>query len=148
MAESRINLTGVRVGGDPELRYTSGGQAVANFSVAFTPRVKKGGEWVDGETAWFRCAAWGQLGENVAAEIGRGDMVDIVGRFGTRTFEKDGVSKTSMEITVESIGQTVSPFPPRDGGSKRSSGASTSGGDQWYGPGQGGAAEYDADVPF
>ena len=43
---------------DPELRFTPNGAPVASFSVAVTPRVKDGDGWRDGETSFFRCAAW------------------------------------------------------------------------------------------
>jgi len=48
------------VGGDPELRFSTGGVAVCSFSVAWTPRKKNQltGEWSDGDTSWFRCTAW------------------------------------------------------------------------------------------
>ena len=51
---------------DPEIRFTASGAAVASFTVASTPRVRQGDEWVDGDPLFLRCSAWRQLGENVA----------------------------------------------------------------------------------
>lgn len=69
------NLTG-----DPELRHTQDGTAVANFSVASTPRVPDGnGGFKDGETVFWRISAWRKLAENVKASLAKGDRVVVIG---------------------------------------------------------------------
>lgn len=92
------------VGGDPELRFTPSGHAVCSFSVAWTPRKRDSqtGEWSDGETSWFRCTAWRDLGENIAASITKGTRVVVTGTVTARDWEdRDGNKRTSIEIDVE-----------------------------------------------
>ena len=62
---------------NPELRFTPGGTAVANFRVAVTPRVREADGWKDGETSYFRINAWRQLAENVIPAFfpGRPELV-------------------------------------------------------------------------
>jgi len=76
---------------DPELRFTPSGAAVANFTVASTPRNfdKNSNEWVDGEAMFLRCSIWRQAAENVAESLQRGMRVVVHGRLKARTYEKD-----------------------------------------------------------
>ena len=62
---------------DPELKFTPSGAAVANFTVASTPRTfdKQTNEWKDGDALFLRCAAWRQLAENVAESLQKGQRV-------------------------------------------------------------------------
>lgn len=92
---------------DPELRFTPSGAAVANFTVASTPRTKDGEQWVDGETMFVRCAAWRQLGENVAESLTKGNQVIVQGRLKVRSWEKDGVTRTSIELDVDHVGPSL-----------------------------------------
>ena len=57
--------------GDPELRFTPSGAAVANFTVASTPRTfdRQSNEWKDGETLFMRCSVWRDAAENVAESL-------------------------------------------------------------------------------
>lgn len=89
---------------DPELRFTPSGKPVANFTLASTPRTKQGDEWVDGETTWLRCAAWDALAENVAESIQKGVRVIVQGALSSRSYEKDGQTRTSLELRVDAIG--------------------------------------------
>jgi len=92
------------VGQDPELRFTTGGAAVCSFSVAWSPRRRnpQTGEWENGETTWFRCNAWRDLGENIAASITKGSRVVVTGSVRARDWEdRDGNKRTSIEIEVE-----------------------------------------------
>lgn len=89
---------------DPEIR-DAGSQKVASFTVAQTPRVKVGDAFEDGEATFFRCSAWGSLGENVAASLSKGSRVIVQGGMKTRSYEtKEGEKRSSLEITVEAIG--------------------------------------------
>ena len=92
---------------DPELRFSPSGAAVANFTVASTPRTKDGDNWVDGETMFVRCAAWRQLGENVAESLQKGLQVVVQGRLKVRSYEKDGVTRTSLEMDVDHVGPSL-----------------------------------------
>ncbi len=68
----KIQIIG-NLGRDPELRYTPNGAAVANFTVAVTPRRPDGqGGWTDGDTSFLRCTAWRGLAEHVVPELAPG----------------------------------------------------------------------------
>ncbi|WP_280273406.1 single-stranded DNA-binding protein [Nocardia wallacei] len=94
---------------DPELRYTPAGQAVVNFTVAQTPRTfdRRTNEWKDGEALFMRCAYWGESAENVAESLTRGTRVIVHGRMKSRSWEKDGQKRTSVELEVEDVGPSL-----------------------------------------
>lgn len=89
---------------DAEIKYLPSGVALASWTVACTPRVKKGETWEDGETAFYRCTAWRQMAESVAETITRGMRVLVYGKLRIRTYDKDGEKRTSVEIDVEHVG--------------------------------------------
>jgi single-strand DNA-binding protein len=91
---------------DAELRFVPSGQAVANFTVAQTPRTKKGDVWEDGETAFFRVSVWRDQAEHVAETIKRGMRVIVTGRLKVRSYEPtDGSgTRTSIEVEADEIG--------------------------------------------
>jgi single-strand DNA-binding protein len=92
---------------DPELRFTQGGQAVANFTVASTPRTfdKASGEWKDGDALFLRCNVWRQMAENVAESLTRGSRVIVQGRLKQRSFEtREGEKRTVVELEVDAVG--------------------------------------------
>ena len=74
---------------DPELRFTSTGTAVANFTVASTPRSfdRSTGQWVDGDPLFLRCTAWAQLAEHAAESLTKGMRVIVAGRLRQRSFQ-------------------------------------------------------------
>jgi single-strand DNA-binding protein len=95
---------------DPELRFTPSGAAVANFTVASTPRIydRQSGEWKDGEALFLRCNIWREAAENVAESLTRGSRVIVTGRLKQRSFEtKEGEKRTVMEVEVEEIGPSL-----------------------------------------
>lgn len=99
------NLTG-----DPELRFTPSGAAVANFTVASTPRMldRSTNEWKDGEALFLRCSIWRQAAENVAESLTRGARVIVSGRLRQRSFEtKEGEKRTVIELDVDEIGPSL-----------------------------------------
>lgn len=89
---------------DPDLKFLPSGAAVASFTVACTPRNKKNDEWVDGDTVFYRCSAWRQHAENVTETLVKGSRVLVHGRFKAREYDKDGVTRMSIEIDVEHVG--------------------------------------------
>jgi len=92
---------------DPELRYTSGGHAVANFTIASTPRTfdKSSNEWKDGEALFLRASCWREFAENVAGSLTKGTRVIAQGRLAQRSYEtKEGEKRTSMELEIDAIG--------------------------------------------
>lgn len=104
--ETTITIIGNLVA-DPELRFQPSGAAVANFTIASTPRVFKNGEWADGETLFMRCAAWREVGENVAETLKKGMRAIVTGRLKQREFEKDGQKRTVIELEVDEAGPSL-----------------------------------------
>jgi single-strand DNA-binding protein len=99
------NLTG-----DPELRFTPSGAAVANFTVASTPRQfdRQTNEWKDGETLFMRCSVWRDAAENVAESLQRGARVIVSGRLKSRSYEtKEGEKRTVVEMDVDEVGPSL-----------------------------------------
>jgi len=95
---------------DPELRFTSSGAAVANFTVASTPRTfdRQTNEWKDGEALFLRCNIWRQAAENVAESLTRGTRVIVSGRLKQRSFEtKEGEKRTVVELEVDEVGPSL-----------------------------------------
>jgi single-strand DNA-binding protein len=95
---------------DPELRFTPSGAAVANFTVASTPRIydRQSGEWKDGEALFLRCNIWREAAENVAESLTRGSRVIVQGRLKQRSFEtREGEKRTVFEVEVDEIGPSL-----------------------------------------
>jgi single-strand DNA-binding protein len=95
---------------DPELRFTPSGAAVANFTVASTPRIfdRQSSEWKDGEALFLRCNIWREAAENVAESLTRGSRVIVTGRLKQRSFEtREGEKRTVFEVEVEEIGPSL-----------------------------------------
>lgn len=102
-----ITIVG-NLGGDPELRFTPSGAAVASFSVAVTPRRlnRETGAWEDGAATWWRVNAWRALAENCAESLTKGARVIVVGTVAARewTDQKTSEKKTTFEIQADEIG--------------------------------------------
>ena len=99
------NLTG-----DPELRFTPSGAAVANFTVASTPRAfdRQSNEWKDQETLFMRCSVWREAAENIAESLVRGNRVVVTGRLKSRSYEtKEGEKRTVVELEVDEVGPSL-----------------------------------------
>ena len=95
---------------DPELRFTPSGAAVANFTVASTPRTfdRQSGEWKDGDALFMRCNVWRQAAENVAETLTRGMRVMVSGRLRQRSFEtREGEKRTVVELEVDEVGPSL-----------------------------------------
>ena len=95
---------------DPELKFTPSGAAVANFTVASTPRNydKGSNAWVDGDALFMRCSVWRQAAENVAESLSRGDRVMVQGRLKQRSYETaQGEKRTVVELEVEDVGPAL-----------------------------------------
>ena len=107
--ETVITVVG-NVTDDPELRFTPGGAAVANFTVASTPRTfdRQSNEWKDGDTLFLRCSVWRQAAENVAESLQRGMRVIVQGRLKQRSYEtKEGEKRTVVELEVDEVGPSL-----------------------------------------
>jgi len=96
------------LGSDPELKYVKtsrGDSALVTFSLAHTTRERKGDEWVEGETIWFRITTWGEKGEVYVDALKKGDTVLVQGSMKQSTFKgRDGIDKTALEINATDIG--------------------------------------------
>lgn len=94
---------------DPTLAFTPAGAAVANFTVASTPRSfdKNSGEWKDGQALFMRCNVWRQAAENAAETLTRGMRVMVTGRLVQRSFEHDGQKRTVVELEVDEVGPSL-----------------------------------------
>lgn len=118
--DNHATITG-NVGGDPELRYTPQGVAVASFGVAFTPRVKQGNDWVDGDPTWFNVSAWRGLGENVAEGVRKGDRVTVTGTVQLRKYQRqDGGEGQSLDLNADDVALSLKFRNPRTGQSASS----------------------------
>ena len=95
---------------DPELRFTPSGAAVANFTVASTPRIfdRQSNEWKDGDALFMRCSIWREAAENVAESLTRGSRVVVQGRLKQRSYEtREGEKRTVVELEVDEIGPSL-----------------------------------------
>lgn len=95
---------------DPELRYTQAGLAVANFTIASTPKVfdRQTNEWKDGDSLFLRASVWKEYAEHVAGSLMKGSRVIVTGRLKQRSYEtKEGEKRTSLEIEVDEIGPSL-----------------------------------------
>ncbi|MER7454180.1 single-stranded DNA-binding protein [Nocardia beijingensis] len=124
---------------DPELRFTPAGQAVANFTVASTPRVfdRNSNEWKDGEALFLRCNIWREAAENVAESLTRGSRVIVSGRLKQRSYEtREGEKRTVVELEVDEVGPSLRYATAKVNKTSRGSGG---GG---FGSGSGGGGGY------
>ncbi|THG34003.1 single-stranded DNA-binding protein [Glaciibacter flavus] len=95
---------------DPELRYTQGGLAVANFTIASTPRTfdRAANDWKDGEALFLRASCWREFAEHVAGSLTKGSRVIATGRLKQRSYEtKEGEKRTAIELEVDEIGPSL-----------------------------------------
>lgn len=151
---------------DPELRFTPSGAAVANFTVASTPRTfdRQANEWKDGDTLFLRCSIWREAAENVAESLTKGMRVIAQGRLVQRSYEtREGEKRTVVELQVDEVGPSLRyasakvTRAQRSGGGGGFSGGGSSGGgggfdnDPWATSGpsssSGGSSSYD-EPPF
>jgi len=150
---------------DPELRYTQNGLAVANFTIASTPRSfdRATNDWKDGEALFIRASVWREFAEHVAGSLTKGSRVIASGRLKQRSYEtKEGEKRTSIELEVDEIGpslryataQVTRAASTRDAGARSggqvaeepwaaSAPADASSGDVWNTPGN-----YTDETPF
>ena len=107
--ETIITLVG-NLTADPELRFTPSGAAVANFTVASTPRTfdRDRNEWVDGDAMFLNCSVWRETAENVAESLQKGARVIVHGWLKQRSYEtRDGEKRTVFEVDVQEVGPAL-----------------------------------------
>ena len=123
--ETVVTLVG-NLTADPTLRWTQSGSAVADFTVASTPRTydRNAGEWRDGAPLFMRCSVWRDVAENVAESLRKGMRVIVQGRLTQRSYEtQQGERRTIVEMQVDEVGPSlrraraqVTRHPAADGG--------------------------------
>ena len=167
--ETQITVVG-NLTADPELRFTPSGAAVANFTVASTPRTfdRQSNEWKDGETLFLRCSIWREAAESVAESLTKGTRVVVVGRLVQRSYEtREGEKRTVVELHVDEVGPSLRYATAKvtrtqrsgggggggfgGGGFGGGSGSSASSGpvdDPWATPSGGSSGGYSDEPPF
>jgi len=107
MSDTYVTLHGW-VGSDVTFRDPQG-VSVVNLRVASTPRLKRDGKWVDGDTTWYSVTAWRQLADNVRGSVRKGDAVIVHGRLRTDSWTReDGQVSSSLQIEASLIGHDLS----------------------------------------
>jgi single-strand DNA-binding protein len=163
MSVNKVILVG-RLGRDPETRYTSGGQAVANFSVATDESYKDRNGERQKRTEWHKIVVWGKQAEIAQQYLKKGSLVFIEGRIQSREWQdKEGQKRTSFEIVANNfrmLGGRAEGAAAAAGGGGMGGGAPRGGGDEMeshaapaddFGGGQssgGGPEISDEDIPF
>ena len=107
--ETQITLVG-NLTAAPELRFTPSGAAVADFTVASTPRTfdRQTNEWRDGEAMFLNCSVWRQAAENVAESLTKGMRVIVQGRLRARSYDdREGNRRTVFEVQVDEVGPSL-----------------------------------------
>ncbi|AEE47888.1 single-stranded DNA-binding protein [Cellulomonas fimi] len=128
--ETTITVIG-NLTGDPELRFTPSGAAVANFTVASTPRTfdRQSNEWKDGDTLFLRCSIWREAAESVAESLTKGTRVIVTGRLVQRSYEtREGEKRTVYELQVDEVGPSLRYATAKVTRTQRSGGGGFSGG--------------------
>ncbi|MCW2890302.1 MAG: single-strand binding protein [Streptosporangiaceae bacterium] len=162
--DTQITIVGNLVE-DPNLRFTSSGQAVATFRIASTPRFldKQSNEWKDGESLFLTCNVWRQAAENCAESLQRGMRVIVQGRLKQRSYEtREGEKRTVYEIEADEVGPSLKNATAKvnktqrqgggggfggGGGGGGYSGGGQSGGGGGFGGGPGGGAPSGGGAP-
>lgn len=136
---------------DPELRYTQGGRAVANFGMAVNRRYQVNGEWQE-ETSFFNVVAWAELGENAAASLSKGSRMIVFGRLQQREYEnREGEKRSMVEVVADDIGPSLRWAQATVERTERSDGGPGGGGGGGGAPSGGGRAPdpvYGDEEPF
>ncbi|MAG13093.1 MAG: single-stranded DNA-binding protein [Spirochaetales bacterium] len=140
---NRVILVG-RLTRDAELRYTGGGIAVCKFSLAINRRRKNGDQWED-EANFFDVVLFGKQGEAINQYLVKGKQVGIDGELRQSRWEKDGQSRSRVEIAafnVQLLGGGRGSAPPRDQGDTADANSGS------YNPPSDAGAEFEDDIPF
>lgn len=99
---NRVMLLG-NLGADPELRYTSGGEAVCNLRIATTESYLDRNKERKERTEWHTVTVWGKRGEALGRLLTKGSRVFIEGSLRTSSYEKDGEKRWKTEIIAREV---------------------------------------------
>lgn len=125
MANVNRVLAAGNIGGEPEVRFTPGGTAVCNLSVAVNERWKDRDGNDKEHTEWVRVQVWGKQAEACGQYLQKGSGVLVEGKLRTRSYDKDGVTKYVTEVIADRVhfldrkgngtgGRREEPPPPDD----------------------------------
>ena len=92
-----------RLGGDPEITTAANGSVVCKMRVVTNRRRIVDGDWQDTDTSWWQVTAFGKAAEAAAEQLHKGDLVMVEGRVKQREWEKDGVKRTTAEVTADEV---------------------------------------------
>ena len=107
MSDNQVTLTG-NLTDDPELRFTPGGVAVANFRLAVDQRVWDSDGWKDGEPSYFRVSVWRDQAEHVSRSLHKGARCVVVGRLRSHSWETpEGQRRSAVEVSAEEVGMSL-----------------------------------------
>ena len=129
MSDTTVSLVG-NTTRDAEVRYTQSGQAVADFGMAVSNRVKnQAGEWEDGPGQFYDVTVWGTTAENFAESCPKGTRVMVIGRLQFDTWENEaGEKRSKVKIVADHVGPdlrwataSVAKVQKGEGGSKPAS---------------------------
>lgn len=107
--ETTITIIG-NLTDDVSLRFSPAGAAVANFTVASTPRTfnKASNEWEDGNTLFLPCSIWRDAAEHCAESLTKGTRVIVQGRLQQRSYDdREGSKRTIYEVAVDEVGPSL-----------------------------------------
>lgn len=129
---------------DPEARYTSGGDPIITFGIAWNGRKKQNGEWVD-QPHFFNVTAFGERFEKVASFLSKGSKVGVSGRlnFSSWVDQQTGAKRTNVDIIANEI-----TFASAKGEGGGNGGGRTPADDDIPASAFGGTAAADDDIPF
>jgi single-strand DNA-binding protein len=102
--EAYIHMTGY-VGGDVEYRHNT--IPTASFRLACTPRIRRGGDWGDGETTWLTITCFRALAENAASSVCKGDPIVVIGRLRTQVWTREGIQQERTVLEALTIGHDL-----------------------------------------
>lgn len=133
-----------RVGQDPEVRYTSNGTAVANFSLATSERWKDSNGERQEKTTWHRISFFGKPAEIAGEYVRKGGVVGVIGKLDVRKWQdKDGNNRETTEIVGRELILGPKPQSDDDRDEPRRSGQGRS-----SKPAAREEPQYDDDIPF
>ncbi len=155
MSVNKVILVG-RLGRDPETRFTSGGQAVANFSLATDESYKDRNGERQKRTEWHKIVVWGKQAEIAQQYLKKGSLVFIEGRIQSREWQdKEGQKRTSFEIVANNFRMLGGRSDGVAAGAGASAASATSRGEDFdhagpaeEAPGGAGPEISDEDIPF
>lgn len=101
-----------RLGADPEITTSTNGSALTRLRVVTNARRLVDGDWVDTDTSWWNVTAFGRVAEAAAEQLHKGDLVMVSGKVKQREWEKDGVKRTTAEVTADEIAKVVKAGQP------------------------------------